>query len=166
MEKKGRKMNDLEKPDHKALKEVVLLLKERLGKNLISVILFGSQARGEGDETSDWDLLILAEGLPDGTLARYQFLKRLVPAVWRGRLAMLAKTPREFESSLPPLWLDIGLDGVILYDTEGFAEDRLNRLKRLIRHKGLIRESVGRDLVWRWKDFPGFDWSLEWEHTP
>jgi predicted nucleotidyltransferase len=159
-------MNDPEKPAQILSEEVVASLKRRLGKNLVSVILFGSRARGEGDEGSDWDLLVLAEGLPDGTLARYQFLKGLVPAVWRGRLSILAKTPEEFESSLPPLWLDIALDGVILYDPKSFAEDRLNRLKRLIRHKGLIRDSIGRDLVWRWENFPGFEWSLGWEHAP
>jgi predicted nucleotidyltransferase len=165
MKKKGPRMNDPEKPAQEVSKAVVASLKGGLGKKLVSVILFGSRARGEGDEMSDWDLLVLAEGLPDGTLTRYQFLKGLVPAVWRGRVSILGKTPGEFESYLPPLWLDIALDGVILYDRKGFAEDRLNRLKRLIRHKGLVRDSIGRDLVWRWENFPGFDWSLGWEHT-
>ena len=31
---------------------------------LVAVVLFGSRARGEGSETSDWDLLVIAEGLP------------------------------------------------------------------------------------------------------
>jgi len=159
-------MHDSEKPVREVSKEVVASLKEGLGKKLVSVILFGSRARGESDESSDWDLLVLAEGLPEVTLTRYQFLKRLIPAVWRGRFSILAKTPEEFESCLSPLWLDIALDGLILYDPKGFAGDRLNRLKRLIRDEGLIRDSIGKDLVWRWESFPGFDWSLEWESTP
>lgn len=25
---------------------------------------------------------------------------------------------------------------------------------------------VGSDFAWRWRTFPGFDWSLEWEEVP
>lgn len=29
--------------------------------------------------------------------------------------------------------------------------------------KGLFRERHGRDFVWRWRHFPGYRWSLQWE---
>ena len=42
-------------------------------------------------------------------------------------------------------------------------ERRLSDLRWLIRRKGLRREQVQNDFVWRWERFPGYDWTLEWE---
>ncbi len=71
-----------------------------------------------------------------------------------GRVAVLAKTPEEFSSHLPPLRLDVALDGIVLYDPEGYATDRLTQLRELIRRCGLIRERTGRDLVGVGSTFP------------
>jgi hypothetical protein len=56
-----------------------------------------------------------------------------------------------------------GLDGMLLYDTDGYMAARLARLRRLIETHGLHRETSQRDLIWRWEQFPGFNWSLQWE---
>jgi hypothetical protein len=80
-------------------------------------------------------------------------------------VAILAKTPAEFESCLSSLFLDIALDGIVLYDSQDYMADRLARLQRLIRDRGLQRTRVRHDLVWRWRHFPGFDWVLDWEMT-
>jgi predicted nucleotidyltransferase len=146
-----------------ALSEVIAALKNGLGENLIAVALFGSRARGDASENSDWDFLVLARDLPERVLQRHLWLKGMLPAAWRGRSAILAKTPPEFEASLPGLYLDIALDGILLYDTDGYMAARLVRLRRLIKTHGLHRETNQRDLIWRWENFPGFDWSLEWE---
>jgi len=74
----------------------------------------------------------------------------------------LAKTPQEFEASLPALYLDIALDGMVLYDRDHYITDKLAKLRQLISEKGLRRERAGRDLVWRWQEFPGFGWTVEW----
>jgi hypothetical protein len=129
----------------------------------VAVVLFGSRARGEADEASDWDLLVIARHLPDKVLERHLWLKSTLPVAWRGCTAILAKTLLEFEARLPALYLDIALDGIVLYDTNEYVTERLARLRRLIQKQGLRRESVQRDLIWRWQQFPGFNWSLEWE---
>ena len=90
----------------------------------------------------------------------------MLPDMWRGQAAILAKTPEEFEAYLPSLFLDIALDGIILYDSDGYMADRLHHLQHLIQIKGLQREQTGKELIWRWQKFPGYDWSLEWEITP
>jgi hypothetical protein len=77
-------------------------------------------------------------------------------------VAVIAKTPEEFESYLSDLFLDIALDGVILHDTDGYMAERLARLHQLIQAQGLRREQQEGELVWRWEEFPGSDWSLEW----
>lgn len=142
---------------------VLAALKRGLEDRLVSVVLFGSRARGEADEHSDWDLLLIARDLPSKPFRRYLYLKRVLPPEWRGWVAILAKTPAEFDSYLSSLFLDIALDGIILHDSENFMTDRLARLRRLIQDQGLQRTQEGHDLIWRWRRFPGFDWSLGWE---
>ena len=138
-------------------------LKRGLGERLRSAVLFGSRARGDADEWSDWDLLVIAHDLPEKALRRHLWLKEMLPDAWRSRVAILAKTPDEFAARLPALYLDIALDGVVLYDADGEITRRLAGLRRLIREQGLRREGTQRDMTWGWKRFPGFDWSLEWE---
>lgn len=147
------------------LSEVVAALKQQLGDDLVAVVLFGSRARGEAGDQSDWDILVLAHNLPSRVMERHRRLKRLLPDAWRGQVSVLAKTPLEFEAHLPALWLDIALDGVVLHDTEGYVTARLAKLKQLMQRHGLIRERVGHDLLWRWKHFPGFNWSLKLEQA-
>ena len=78
---------------------IVSGLREGLGDDLVAVVLFGSRARGEADESSDWDVLIIARSLPRRTLERAFLLKRLLPAEHRGEVSLLAKRPEEFMAS-------------------------------------------------------------------
>jgi len=148
------------------LDEAVQAMKQGLGADLVAVVLFGSQAQGEADANSDWDLLLLARRLPEKPWQRHVQLKRLLPEAWRGRVSLLAKTPAEFESHLPALYLDIALDGVVLYDTGNYMAQRLAYLRELLARRGLRRERVGREMTWRWQHAPSADWTLEWERTP
>lgn len=157
--------NQKKEQTQELLRTVVEALQQGLGDNLVAVVLFGSRARGEATEGSDWDLFVLARDLPPGPLQRHIQLTTLLPVQWRGQAAILARTLTEFESHLSSLMLDIALDGVVLYDPEGYAAHRLAALKRLIANRGLRREQLGRDFIWRWDQFPGLDWSLEWKEV-
>ncbi len=140
--------------------EVVSSLSEGLANDLVAVVLFGSRARGEAGEGSDWDVLVVAFNLPERVLDRSVRLKRMLPELFRGEVSLLAKTPEEFTAGLPELYLDIAVDGVILHDTDEYMAKRMRFLRTLIRGKGLRREKDGRDLIWR--HAPGVDLSLEW----
>ncbi len=153
-------------PESEVPNGVVSGLRQRIGEDLVSVVLFGSRARGEARESSDWDFLVIARDLPEGTLERVFRLKKMLSTLYRGEVSLLAKTPEEFMAGLPDLYLDIALDGVILYDTGDYVAERLKFLRALIRRKGLRREREGRDLIWRWEQPPGPDWSLEWREVP
>jgi predicted nucleotidyltransferase len=146
-----------------AIAEVVAALRQGLGDNLVAIVLFGSRARDEADETSDWDLLVIAHHLPEKLFQRHLQLKAMLPVGWRGQVSLLARTPEEFTASLPALFLDIALDGIVLYDIDNYVAKRLTGLKRLLEKRGLHRERVQHEMVWRWQRFPGFDWALEWE---
>jgi predicted nucleotidyltransferase len=145
------------------LSPVLTALKSAFGERLIALVLFGSQARGEGGETSDWDLLLIAKELSLGSLKRHLALKRALPPLWRGRVALLAKTPEEFEARLPALYLDIAHDGIVLYDPTGYAARRLARIRQLREEAGLERRERGGELVWDWTRPPVGPWKIEWD---
>lgn len=138
-------------------------LRQALGDRLIAVVLFGSQARGEATECSDWDLLIIAEELPDKPLDRHLLMRRWLPATSGGRVSLQAKTPAEFESRVPSLYLDIARDGQVLYDPQGYATTRLAQLRRLMQRHGLYRERRPAGDLWRWRWPPPRPWHLTWE---
>lgn len=146
-----------------SLTEVVQALRQGLSGDLMAVVLFGSRARGEADPESDWDLLVVARNLPEKPLQRHFRVKTLLPDAWRGRVAVLAKTPAEFEARLPALYLDIALDGVVLYDTGGYIAQRLAYLRDLLARRGLQRTQAGPELTWRWRQPPELTWALEWD---
>ena len=149
--------------EHGQLAEIVQALRQGLSEDLVAVALYGSRARGESGPESDWDLLVIARDLPEKPLQRHFRLKTMLPEAWRGQVSILAKTPAEFEARLPDLYLDIALDGVVLYDTDGYIARRLAYLRDLMARRGLRRERLGRDMAWRWREPPGSAWSLEWE---
>lgn len=146
-----------------SLSPVLSSLHHTLQKQLLSVVLFGSRARGEPHQESDWDLLVIANKLPLSPFQRHIYLKKLLPDEWRGVVSILAKTPDEFESHLSDLFLDIALDGVILHDTNHYMKDHLTRIRHLIQKHGLHREQVENNFIWHWQKFPGYNWSLELE---
>jgi len=142
---------------------VVPALVGALGDRLQSVVLFGSRARGDHYPESDWDLLVIAELLPTRPLERYREIKSALPPGTRGATAVLATTPQEFEGHLPEIYLDIALDGQILYDQVGYAAERLAELRRIMDRSGLYRERTPAGDIWQWRLPPAHPWSIEWE---
>ncbi len=136
-------------------------LQTALGANLVSIVLFGSRARGDSKKQSDWDLLVIANELPKRYLERHLFLRTLL-APELASISFVAKTQREFESYLPSLYLDIALDGKILYDPDGYAFSRIKYLRNLIVKSGLVREHSTAGDTWRWSEQPMGEWELEW----
>ncbi len=56
------------------LDEFMEKCRNKFGNKLISIVLFGSYARGTCTEYSDVDLLVVAEGLPENRIARHKIL--------------------------------------------------------------------------------------------
>lgn len=117
------------------------LLKERFGSDLISVILFGSWARGEGRPESDLDLLIVARGLPGSRLDRHGILFRLARTVsdeFADAVVPVPLTPEE-ASRVKPFYLGILSGHEVLWDAGGFFGGILGRLRARLTELGARR---------------------------
>jgi len=120
-------------------------------------------ARGDHHPASDWDLLVIAELPPDRPREPRRALKSGLPRGTRGATAVLAATPEEFEGNLFEIYLDIALDGCILYDQAGYAAGKLAELRRVIEKSRVYRERAPAGDVWKWRTPPQHPWSVEWE---
>lgn len=128
---------------------------------MVSVVLYGSVARGEAGRDSDVDLLVVVEGLPRSRFKRQDLfmeveeeveplLARLADEGYRVDFSPILKTPEEAER-VTPLYLDMVEDAVLLYDRGGFFEGVLRRLRRRLEELGAERVRLGRLWYWRLK---------------
>lgn len=135
--------------------------KAYLGDKLTSIVLFGSRARGDCTKFSDFDILIIAKSLPERHLARMGYIR--APLLnFEEKVSVIAKTPEEFDSCFPPLYLDMAIDGKILIDKGRFMEARLKKIKKIIENSALNRVKKGDEFFWRWKSPKKPGWRLDW----
>lgn len=142
---------------------VVDILMQHFRDNFISLVLFGSWARGEGKNHSDVDFFAIIEGLPKSHFQRSTLLSSLLTPRIKRRVVLIAKTKEEFLSYLPSLYLDIALDAVILFDQGGFLEGALKRIKELVEEAGLEKVREKDRFFWKWKKPPNGGWELTWK---
>lgn len=132
-----------------------------LGDRLVSIVLFGSRAREDYIETSDFDILIIASHLPERHLARMGYIRK--PLLnFEEKVSIIAKTPEEFDSCFPPLYLDIAMDGKILVDKDEFMEKRLRKIRNIVEASALKRVKLGNEYFWRWESPKKPGWELDW----
>lgn len=133
-------------------------LKEYLRGKLVSVVLYGSVARGEATQYSDIDLLVVVEDLPEGRFARLDVLaeadktvEAFLKTLWDKNIytgfTKILKTPREAER-IVPLYLDMTEDAIILYDKGNFFHNVLERLRERLKELGSVRRRMGKVLYW------------------
>ena len=146
------------------LREAVDRLREAFGVKLIGVALYGSRARGEAREESDVDLLVVAQDLPSNwqerTRALHDPLRQISDAP---PMYVYSKTPGEFESQFPSIYLDFALDGIVLYEREAYLTRKLAQIREIIQAAGLFRERLTPDCMsWDWKSPPRHGWEITW----
>jgi predicted nucleotidyltransferase len=146
----------------KELTPLVEGLRQGLSEQLWGLVLFGSVARGEAQARSDLDLLLVADGLPEKFTTRMRCLRRLLPSEFRGVASFIAKTRAEFEAGFPSYYLDIALDGIILYEREGYMQQKLARIRELMQTAGLRRQRTDDGFSWEWQKPPRGHWRIDW----
>ena len=127
-------------------------------ENLVSLVLFGSYARFEAKCSSDVDVLLVLEEVPDN---RFELHKKLDEVEVRLKplykeLGSMGYTPvlspivldRKIAATFRPIYLDIVEDGVIIYDKGGFFSATLRKLKVKLDELCAKRVRVGKKWVW------------------
>jgi predicted nucleotidyltransferase len=142
--------------------ELVKCYNDYLGDQLISIVLFGSRARGDAQETSDYDLFIIARQLPSKPLHRMLYIRSPLKGQFEERFCIIARTPEEVEKNFPPFYLDLGLDGVILFDGNDFFRKLQERIRDIIRQAGLRRKKDNEEYYWEWETPPKRGWEITW----
>jgi predicted nucleotidyltransferase len=147
------------------LEQLVRLLREEIPANLVSLVLYGSVARGQASAESDLDLLVVLRDAPEAYYERLRpfvaVLRRLrrTPAAEQARACGLWGEPsfviltqsEAAQSRL--LYLDMTVEARVLLDEEGFFQARLRRTRQRLRQLGSRR--VPTDRGWYWELQPG-----------
>lgn len=123
------------------LRRYVAALERRYGENLVSVVLFGSRARGDAKPESDIDVLIVVRGLPRRPTERYDGLRdvaREVSPEFAADVAAILLTPEE-ANEVKPYYLGMLSGYVIVRDGGGFFAAVLERLRRRLAELGSRR---------------------------
>jgi hypothetical protein len=124
-------------------------LKAFWGDNLVSVVLYGSVARGDGDKDSDVDLLIVGEELPRSISARHDLVRPAFEALrdrmeelrergYNADITWIVKTKAE-AAHRSPLYLDMTEDAIVLYDKDGFFKGVLDGMRKRMEELGSRR---------------------------
>jgi len=157
--KKG--LEHLNEPYRTVLRKLLNSLLEVFHENLISLIVFGSIARGDYRRNSDIDILLVVENLPKGRFKRIDlfekaeekiesYLEELFDKGYYVSFSPIIKTPKE-AAKISPLYLDMVEDAIIIYDRDLFFEKILLKLKRKLEELGAERIWLGRKWYWRLK---------------
>jgi len=170
--------NRIETPDKRLLRPVnatsrtyralaeqfAAILRRELGQRLSSIVLYGSVARGTAREDSDIDMLIIAgEADEEYKAIRDEIWKwddafedqpevvALRKAGYPARLEIYVLSQAQARRGTP-IYLDMTLEAIVLYDPEGFFGRRLQQIKRRMAELNSYREWVEQDLyVWHLK---------------
>lgn len=117
------------------------LLQAEWGDDLISVVLFGSHARGQARPESDIDLLIVKKHFPRSRLERQKLLCQLDKKIgmeFATALSPILLTPEEAQV-IKPYYLGLLSSHAILFDRDQFFARILKRLEERLVELGAER---------------------------
>ena len=138
----------------------ISLVQEAIGENVVSIVLYGSVARGEAGIESDIDLLLVVR---DGSPSYYEQLQPVLPLLrqlrqhrrwyelrakgWSPEVNVMILSKQEADCNRL-LYLDMIEDARILMDRDSFFQRRLQKLQ--IRLQELQARKIRQNGNWYW----------------
>jgi len=141
------------------VRKLLYEIKRYFDKNLVSVVLYGSVARGEVKKDSDIDLLIISENLPKERSRRQDMFIEIekesdeeVKRIYEKwgfypYISPILKT-KEDARNISPLYLDMVTDARILYDKDDFFKKILEKLRLELESLNARKIKVGKKWYW------------------
>jgi len=150
----------MQEPYKSLLEKLTKLLQEEFQDKLISVVLYGSVARGDNRKDSDIDLLLVIKDLPKTITERVilfdkverkldDYVMRLMDDGYYITLTPVLKTPEE-AMRFSPIYMDMTEDAIILYDENGFFRKVLEKTKKRLKELGFERVWLSKK-SWYWR---------------
>lgn len=129
-------------PVYSILRHVSKEATQRWGRNLVSVVLFGSLARGAAHQYSDIDLLLVVEKLPEGWRERgaLELSFERLGLDWGKPLQVILVEPAEIDravDTIMPLLLEIHEGYRCLLDRDEFFQNEMKRLEGILGARGV-----------------------------
>ena len=128
--------------DSSRFSEVMEALILIYGPSLISVVLFGSQARGTARTSSDIDLLLVFNEKTSISRSLYSLWDKKFSLKKFSNVSIHCVHRMKTLEQPGSLWLEIAIDGIILKDDDGRTTHRISRLRRVIAEGKFIRKEV------------------------
>jgi predicted nucleotidyltransferase len=137
-------------------------LREVYGDKLVSLVVYGSVARGDARRDSDLDVLIIVDdNLPRSRLERIKtylkaedkiivLLDKLIDEGYAIEISPIIKSVEEAKH-ISSLYLDMVEDAVIVYDRDNFFQKILLKLKKKPEELGAERVWIDKRWYWRLK---------------
>ncbi|MBT9131053.1 MAG: hypothetical protein DDT42_01819 [candidate division WS2 bacterium] len=148
----------MREPYKTLIEKLIEALKKRYGDRFISLIIFGSVARGEMKKDSDIDLLLIIDSITKRRLKRQEefmevekeleeHLNVLFDEGYFTDFSPIIKTPEE-AVRISPLYLDMVEDAIIVHDKDNFFKNILENVRKRLKELGSKRISMGKRWYW------------------
>ena len=127
------------------LSEIREKAKKHYRDRLVSLVVFGSVAKGKATPTSDVDLLIVLEDKPESSFKTYMDFYENVESKLRYiddvglRLSPIFLKRSSLKEEIPWLW---DTEFIVLYDKNGFFHKFLKRLERFKKRINFIEKPM------------------------
>ena len=133
------------------LDSMIQNLHQAFEEQLVSVVIYGSYARGEATRGSDIDLLIVVRTLPQDwqSIHRLEDEWMLKGRQFGKRFQVMLATPEDVSDSVEcaaPMMLEIYDAHKIILDQDNFFRDYMLRMEHLIKERGIQMRKPG---VWK-----------------
>lgn len=154
----------MQEPYKSLLEKLTKLLQEEFQDRLVSVVLYGSVARGDNRKDSDVDLLLVIKDLPKTITERVILfdkverkldddIMRLMDEGYYVTFSPGLKTPEE-AVRFSPIYMDMTEDAIILYDRDGFFRKVLEKTRKRLKELGFERVWLSeKSWYWRKRDY-------------
>jgi len=142
-------------------RECTTALGKTLKNRLVSIVLFGSEARDRARPASDIDLFVVLEEVEEAPAGMREHRALLEPArqclipalkaLWQqGSCTDFVEIIRSREKAhrFQPISLDMTEKAIILHDKKAFFADTLKCLRRRLQELGARKKRIGRRWYW------------------